>query len=68
MVGYSGSDRIYGLTDHQLVVPISGGPGRVDVKFLTSIFMVDVRFELTTGSSSPSDDVIYQGICPLGYW
>ena len=27
--GYSGPDRIYGSTCHQLAVPISGDPGRV---------------------------------------
>ena len=30
--------------------------------------MVDVRFELTTSSSSPFDDAICEGFSPLGYW
>ena len=35
---------------------------------LKSVFMVDVRFELTTSSSSPFDGAMCQGISPLGYW
>ena len=30
--------------------------------------MVDAGFELTTNSSSLTDDAICEGISPLGYW
>ena len=55
---------------------ISGDPGRViyqilDMRKFTflskSVFMVDVRFELTTSSSSPADDAICCSISPLDY-
>ena len=61
-----GTDRIYGSTCHQHVVPISGDPD-VFFRFLTlgnyfplkSVFMSDVRFELTTKDPSSVDDAIY---------
>ena len=63
-----GTDRIYGSTCHQYVVPISGGPV-VFFRFLTcgkkirfsfkSVFVVDVRFELTTNDPWSVDDAIY---------
>ena len=33
-----------------------------------SVFMVDVRFELTTNDPWSVDDDICEGISPLGYW
>ena len=35
---------------------------------LKSVFMVEVRFELTTNDPCPADDAICEGISPLGYW
>ena len=35
---------------------------------LKSVFMVDVRFELTTNDPWSVDDAICEGISPLGYW
>ena len=40
-----------------------------EIRFsLKSVFMVDVRFELTTNDPWSVDDAIGQGISPLGYW
>ena len=57
---------------------ISGDPGTViyqildiheEINFsLNSVFMVDVRFELTTNEPCPADDAICEGISPLDYW
>ena len=54
---------------------ISGDPGRMiyqiheEIRFsLKSVFMVDVRFELTTNDPWSVDDAICEGISPLGYW
>ena len=55
---------------------ISGDPGRVicqvlDTRkftFILKVFMVDVRFELTTNDPWSIDDAICEGISPLGYW
>ena len=54
---------------------ISGDPGRVihqiheEIRFSSKrVFMVDVRFELTTNDPCPADDAICEGISPLGYW
>ena len=55
----------------------SGDPGRViyqvlDMRkyafLLKSVFMVDVRVELTTNNPWSVDDAICEGISPLGYW
>ena len=35
---------------------------------LKSVFMVDVRFELTTNDPWSVDDAICEGISPLSYW
>ena len=35
---------------------------------LKSVFMVDVRFELTTNDPCSVDDAICEGISRLGYW
>ena len=35
---------------------------------LKSVFVVDVRFELTTNDPWSADDAICEGISPLGYW
>ena len=35
---------------------------------LKSVFMVDVRFELTTNDPWSAVDAICEGISPLGYW
>ena len=35
---------------------------------LKSVFMVDVRFGLTTNDPWSVDDAICEGISPLGYW
>ena len=35
---------------------------------LKSVFMVDVRFELTTNDPWFVDDAICEGISPFGYW
>ena len=35
---------------------------------LKSVFMVDVRFELTTNDPWSVDDAICKGNSPLGYW
>ena len=52
-------------------------PGRViyqilDIRKFTfslkSVFMVDVRFELTTNDPWSVDDAICKGNSPLGYW
>ena len=55
---------------------ISGDPGRVIRQILheefhfsfKSVFMMDVRFELTTNDPWSVDDAICVGISPLGYW
>ena len=49
---------------------ISGDPGRAihQILDMRSVFMVDVRFELTTNDSWTVDDAICEGISPLGYW
>ena len=56
---------------------ISGDPGRVIYQIidmskftfsLKSVFIVDVRFELTTNDPWSVDDAICEGISPLGYW
>ena len=40
-----------------------------EIRFsLKSVFMVDVRFELTTTDPWSVDDAICEGISPLGYW
>ena len=40
-----------------------------EIRFsLKSVFMVDVRFELTTNDPWSVDDAICEGISPLGYW
>ena len=40
-----------------------------EIRFsLKSVFMVDVRFELTTNNPWSVDDAICDGISPLGYW
>ena len=40
-----------------------------EIRFsLKSVFMVDVRFELTTNDLWSVDDAICEGISPLGYW
>ena len=36
--------------------------------FFKNVFMVDVRFELTTNGPWSVDDAICEGISPLGYW
>ena len=57
----------------------SGDPGRViyqtadscheEIHFsLKSVYMVDVRFELTTKDPWSVDDAICEVISPLGYW
>ena len=39
-----------------------------EIRFsLKSVFMVDVRFELTTNDPWSVDDAICEGISPLGY-
>ena len=44
----------------------------VDMKKFTflfkNLFMVDVRFELTTNDPWSADDAICKGISPLGCW
>ena len=40
-----------------------------EIRFsLKSVFIVDVRVELTTNDPWSVDDAIFQGISPLGYW
>ena len=40
-----------------------------EIRFsLKSVFMVDVRFELTTNDPWSADDTICEGISPLGCW
>ena len=39
-----------------------------EIRFsLKTVFMVDVRFELTTNDPWSADDAICEGISPLGY-
>ena len=54
---------------------ISGDPRRVIYQIheeihssFKSVFMMDVRFELTTNDPWAIDDAICKGISPLGYW
>ena len=47
----------------------SSAPWHKEIPFsLKSVFMVDVRFELTTNDPWSVDDAICEGISPLGYW